>query len=143
MTLCNDRGARQTERSPFFCLSALSHVGSGSADDCVMSWLETERNKAHLSVCQQTLHSSQSQPRHTTSTWPLCLMSVYRAVDQRPNHIFYCPLFPDFLLIIALHREHMINEYIFCKDFYQAAIFCTMYIWLCSVFTVFALFLFA
>ncbi len=51
-------GARQTERSPFFCLSELSHVGSGSADDCAMSWLETERNKAHLSVCQQTLHSS-------------------------------------------------------------------------------------
>lgn len=102
MTLCNDRGARQTERSPFFCLSELSHVGSGSADDCAMSWLETERNKAHLSVCQQTLHSSHPAGQDTLhyaqasgpSTWLLCLMPVSRAVDERPDHIFYCPLVP-------------------------------------------------
>lgn len=64
------------------CLPALSHIGSGSADECVTSWLETERNKAHLSVCLSADPPLQpsSLPRHTAvcSTWPFCLMSVRR-----------------------------------------------------------------
>ncbi len=93
-------------------LSELSQFGSGSADDCAMSWLETERNKAHLSVCQQTLHFSHPAGQDTLHyaqasghTWLLCLMPVSRAVDEKPDHIFYCPL------VRVLHKaSYVIDE---------------------------------
>lgn len=112
MTLCNDRGARQTERSPFFCLSELSHVGSGSADDCAMSWRRRRGTRPTcLSVSRPSTPAIQPAKTHSitlrpaASTWLLCLKPVSRAVDERPDHIFYC------LLVPVLHKaSYFINE---------------------------------